>query len=147
MQEKYTIAEFFEKSREVYSYFEDEQSKKLFEARLSWGGTGSNNSIDKIVELSSTGTKTKIKEMKKILNNYEKIVLYGAGEIAEYFYDQYDLKQRFDDVIICDRQFETKTKLAGHTVVSPDNMLELNKNHGGGGEILYNIYNMCNTWL
>lgn len=122
MNEMMSTSVFFKRAQEVYGWLEDEQSKKLFEARIAWSCTGSNESIHEIFHMASDETKAILAEKKKKLHSVSKIVLYGAGEIGEFFYKQYELAQK--DVIFCDRQYESKKSATGVAVVSPETMLD-----------------------
>lgn len=122
MKDMMNSAEFFKLSREVYGWLADDLSKNIFEARLAWSSTQSLESVEKLVTFASDYTQEMIENHKKRLNSAKEIVLYGAGELGQNFYKQFQLSGK--NVSFCDRQYESIPFVLGVPVISPEKMLE-----------------------
>lgn len=116
--------DFFQKTREVYSWMEDEQSKRIFEQRFLWSGTANPIAIETMLPYSCK----LVREATKVIGkSYEEIgspitetvVIYGAGLGGKKIY--LDIHDKCKNTILfMDRNADTIKTFCGCDVIAPE---------------------------
>lgn len=117
---------FFEKVREVYSWMEDDQSRRIFEARFAWSGTESDWSVKQLLEQSCDLVKVALAEVGQSYLDLPEIietpvVIYGAGIGGNFIYDKI-FKRCQDKIIFMDRNASEIIRFCNSDVISPENI-------------------------
>lgn len=114
---------FFRQARDVYSWMADEESRKIFQARFTWSGVGTDETVSNIAQLS-TGIVGQLTQKKnKLFDESSLIIMYGAMEIGAWFYHYHHLDQK--NVIFCDRNYKNLPAIDGCEIRSPEDLKKL----------------------
>ena len=77
------------------------------------------------------------KYIDKLAKKYKnkKILIYGAGTIAEHIFDDYDLS-KLNIIAVSDKKYTSRSTYKGYPAVNPDEIKNLNPD-----VILFTLYN------
>lgn len=115
------MKEFMLKIQHIYSRLQDEQSQKIFEARVVYALTGDYTHIQRIIE-AMPQKKNLDNAIDKCRQNLEHLVVYGVGNdllLLEKLYPNIEFK------CFCDRNEKKQQEgWKGYPVLSPEQLLE-----------------------
>lgn len=110
---KVSYAQFFKDAREVYSWLEDDISKKIFNAKMF---CTENTIKNEIIKESSQ------KYFKELEDDHELIIIYGAGGGGTFILENLDGKKK--NIIFCDARAHEIKEFMGFPVISPEELVE-----------------------
>lgn len=139
LEEDLNYNEFFKKIRMVYSWLEDDASKELFDARLTFYHNGKTevffNNSNRIIQeransfFNSYKGNYNVRKLSDIkLCDTETVIIYGAGFLGKIFFD-YVMSNSKCNVLFCDRNYENLKSYLGKNVISPDELITNYKNN------------------
>lgn len=127
MENNLIYSDIFKQTKLIYSYLEDDLSKRIFEKKLEFSATGSAKSITDLIEFASFNIKNKIniQNEKVKTTKYENVVIYGTSDVAIRLYK--NISKYRDDIMFCEKN-DDKSPFSNVPFITPKELITKYKN-------------------
>lgn len=128
-QEKLSYEDFFQESRQVYDWLEDDTSKNIWSARMMWYLTGQTTYLKQLIHHGSPYVKERLALFQSRTAydiDFEKeeiVILYGAGVCGQITLHDVPVALRHK-LVICDKAFDVLKQVEGIPIISPEELLQ-----------------------